>query len=142
VLSRETLTTIRGRGARSRWPFVALVLVLMIGGLVGLLLLNTALAQGAFRLHDLQATANQLDDAQQGLARQVDELSDPTALATRAKALGMVPGGLASFLTPGASLPPGAVVIRGPRGDVVVVPPRQTTAGHVAAGGAAAKAAR
>jgi len=67
-------------------------------GLVGLLLLNTSLAQGSFTLHDLRATSDQLSDTQGALAQSLDAAKSPANLATRATRMGMVPGESAAFL--------------------------------------------
>ncbi|HEU0102779.1 MAG TPA: hypothetical protein VFR07_10720 [Mycobacteriales bacterium] len=90
----------------ARGPFVALVLVVLAAGLLGLLLLNTVLAHGSFRLHELQVSTKQLGDQQQGLQREVDALQAPAALAAEAQRQGMVPGGPPAFLrlTDGAVL--------------------------------------
>ena len=47
--------------------FAIFCATLLAAGLVGLLLLNTALAQGSFTLHHLQATSDQLTDTQDAL---------------------------------------------------------------------------
>lgn len=101
-----------------RAPFVALVLVLLAGGLVGLLLLNTASAQDAFRLHTLQSEQASLEQQREALAQSADGLSDPARLAARARALGLVAGGTPIFLAPGQPIPKGAIRI----GDLVYVP--------------------
>lgn len=90
----------------ARAPFVVLVLGLLAGGLVALLLLNTAVAEDSFRLHDLQQQGVVLTEREQELRRQVDALEAPAALARRAAALGMGPGGAPVFLR----LPDGAVL--------------------------------
>jgi hypothetical protein len=97
---------------------VALVLGILLAGLLGLLLLNTASAQDAFRLHRLQASAAGAADERQALSDQVNRLTGPAGLATRAQQLGMVPQGPPQFWKPGEPLPPGARVIDG----MVVVP--------------------
>lgn len=99
-------------------PFVVLVLALLGGGLVALLLLNTALAQGAFTLHDLQRRGVTLTETQQALERQLADEQQPGALARRAKALGMVPGGVPAFVR----LPGGKILGR-PHTAVPVPPP-------------------
>jgi hypothetical protein len=81
-----------------RGPFAALVALLLAGGLVALLLLNTALNQGSFQLTRLQQTTTRLTDEQQGLQQQIADWSAPDALAARAQQLGMVPGGVPAFL--------------------------------------------
>jgi hypothetical protein len=83
---------------RARTAFVALCLLLLGGGLLALLLVNTAMANGSFRLHDLQATADQLTDRQEALRQDIAVQAAPERLAARARALGMVPSGSAAFL--------------------------------------------
>jgi hypothetical protein len=72
--------------------------ILLATGLIGLLLLNTALAQGSFTLHDLRATSDQLTDAQGALNQSLDASKSPANLAMRATSMGMVPSGSAAFL--------------------------------------------
>jgi hypothetical protein len=86
------------RTGAPRAPFLALVVVLLAGGLLGLLALNTALAQDAFRLHALTGQAKALADREQVLEREVETLRTPRNLAARARALGMVPAGSPAFL--------------------------------------------
>ncbi|MEV7285749.1 hypothetical protein AB0O01_14475 [Streptomyces sp. NPDC093252] len=89
-----------GRGQAARTPFVLLVVVLLGGGLIGLLVLNSALSEGSFRLADLQRDTKALTDEQQALQRDIDAYSAPQALQRRARELGMVPGGDPAFLGP------------------------------------------
>ncbi|GGX53752.1 hypothetical protein [Streptomyces minutiscleroticus] len=104
---------LRGRGARlarlfpaaggrsaARTPFVLLVVALLGGGLIGLLVLNSALSEGSFRLDDLERDTKSLTDEEQALQRDVDSYSAPDALQRRALELGMVPGGDPVFLDP------------------------------------------
>ncbi|MDX6209741.1 MAG: hypothetical protein QOE24_2132, partial [Frankiales bacterium] len=86
----------RSRAARA--PFVTLVLTLLGGGLVSLLLINTALSQGAFAEQRLQRTNLTLTEQRQELAKSLADADQPEALASRAAALGMVPGGAPAFL--------------------------------------------
>lgn len=74
----------------ARAPFVVLVAGLLAAGLVGLLLLNTMLAQDAFVLHDLQRQTSELTDRQQALEQQVAIAASPQHLSAEARALGMV----------------------------------------------------
>ena len=67
-------------------------------GLIGLLLLNTSLAQGSFTLHDLRTTSDQLADTQGTLNQSLDALSSPANLAKKATSMGMVPAQSAAFL--------------------------------------------
>ncbi|KUH39450.1 FtsB family cell division protein, partial [Streptomyces kanasensis] len=89
-----------GPNTAARTPFVLLVVVLLGGGLIGLLLLNTSLSQGSFRLSELRRQTTELTDEEQALQRDVDERSAPDALERRARELGMVPGGGPVFLEP------------------------------------------
>ncbi|MFD1662844.1 septum formation initiator family protein [Streptomyces caeni] len=94
------LIPVRGAEAAARTPFVLLVVLLLGGGLIGLLLLNSALSEGAFKLEDLQRETKNLTDEEQALQRDVDAYSAPDALQRRARELGMVPGGDPAFLDP------------------------------------------
>ena len=107
----------------SRAWFLGIVLGLLGAGLVGLLLLNTASAQDAFRLHDLQTRATDLSRQEQSLSLQASVLADPGTLSGRAGRLGMVPGGDPKFLALGAPLPAGCQ----PTADGCVVPAPKTT---------------
>ncbi|WP_405766933.1 septum formation initiator family protein [Streptomyces sp. NBC_01538] len=89
-----------GPGQAARTPFVLLVVFLLGGGLIGLLVLNSALSEGGFRLDDLQKDTKSLTDEEQALQRDVDAYAAPDALQRRAKQLGMVPGGDPAFLNP------------------------------------------
>jgi hypothetical protein len=72
--------------------------VLLAAGLVALLVLNTALAQGSFTLQKLQSTSDQLTDTQGALNQSLDVSKAPANLATKALGMGMVPAGSAAFL--------------------------------------------
>ncbi|MFF7736675.1 MULTISPECIES: hypothetical protein [unclassified Streptomyces] len=89
-----------GRGQAARTPFVLLVVLLLGGGLICLLVLNSALSEGAFELDDLQRGTKNLTDEEQALQRDIDAYSAPDALQRRARELGMVPGGDPAFLGP------------------------------------------
>jgi hypothetical protein len=86
------------RSSAARTPFVVVVVLILLGGLLGLLALNTVLAQDAFALHSLQVQSRQLADREQALQREVADLQSPRSLASRATGLGMVPGGPPAFL--------------------------------------------
>nr|WP_175420885.1 septum formation initiator family protein [Streptomyces griseus] len=89
-----------GPSTAARTPFVLLVVLLLAGGLISLLLLNSALNEGSFRLSRLKKQTTELTDEQQALQRDVDGYSEPDALERRARELGMVPGGNPAFLNP------------------------------------------
>lgn len=110
---RTPLSLVPQRRKRpARAPFIAVVVALLASGLLGLLALNTVLAQDAFRLHELQAEGRVLADREQALLTAVEDLQAPSALAGRAIDLGMVPGGPPAFLR----LPDGAVLGAGTPG--------------------------
>jgi hypothetical protein len=94
------------RSSAPRAPFVTMVVLLLAGGLLGLLALNTVLAQDAFRLHALVQDQKALVDREQTLEREVETLRTPRNLAERARELGMVPGPVPAFLR----LPDGVVL--------------------------------
>ncbi|MEW1913141.1 cell division protein FtsL [Kitasatospora sp. NPDC085895] len=75
-----------------------LIVVLLSAGLLGLLMLNTALNEGSFELSRLKKQTTDLTDEKQGLQAQIDRNAAPDALARRARELGMVPGGGPAFL--------------------------------------------
>ncbi|MFJ9429821.1 septum formation initiator family protein [Streptomyces sp. NPDC101490] len=89
-----------GPSSAARTPFVLLVVVLLGGGLISLLVLNSALNQGSFRLNELKNRTTELTDEEQALQRDVDDYAAPDALERRARELGMVPGGSPAFLGP------------------------------------------
>jgi len=86
------------RARPKRAPFVGLIVFLLAGGLLGLLLLNTMLAQDAFTVTQLQRQVASLQDRQEALAQSVERLGAPSRLARRAHLLGMVPSQNPVFL--------------------------------------------
>jgi len=78
--------------------FGIICVTLLAAGLIGLLLLNTSMAQGSFTLHDLRTTSDQLADTQGILTQSLDASKAPANLASRASAMGMVPAASAAFL--------------------------------------------
>jgi hypothetical protein len=106
-----------------RAPFVLFSMLLVGAGLVGLLVLNTVVAQDAFTLHDLAASNADLAEREQLLRQEVAALEAPVGLADRAGRLGLVPAGDPVFLTAdgrvlgnpkpvAAPLPPPAPVVK------------------------------
>ncbi|MGA5649744.1 septum formation initiator family protein [Streptomyces seoulensis] len=110
-----------GRARAARTPFVLLVVLLLGGGLLGLLVLNSALSEGSFELDDIKRRTKSLTDEEQALQRDIDAYSAPDALQRRARELGMVPGGDPAFLNPDGSVKgvpsaaPRSAVLTGPR---------------------------
>ncbi|GGW59086.1 hypothetical protein [Streptomyces griseoloalbus] len=117
-----------GRAQAARTPFVLLVVLLLGGGLIGLLVLNSALSEGAFHLDDLQRETKNLTDEEQALQGDIDAYSAPDALQDRARELGMVPGGDPAFLGPDGKVkgvPGAASAVRAP---LVLAPEALATA--------------
>jgi hypothetical protein len=99
-LPRPRLTIVpRAAADRApRIPFVVLVVLVLGVGLVGLLLLNTALQRGAYELKDLKSQSAALQTRQQGLEVNVAGLRQPQSVARAALALGMVRNDAPAFL--------------------------------------------
>lgn len=96
---RPALRVVRAPAVeRGRTVFAVTCLLLLVTGLLSLLLINTALAQGSFTLHDLQARSAELGDREQALRQDIDVQAAPARLAARASALGMVPSQSPAFL--------------------------------------------
>jgi len=81
-----------------RAPFVALVLVLVLSGVVGILVLNTRIAENAFRLDALKTKQSNLDRDEERLRSDLANKESPVTLASRAKQLGLVPSRTPAFL--------------------------------------------
>jgi hypothetical protein len=89
---RPTLRLVRApRRSAARLPFVAVVVVLLSIGLIGLLLLSMQRGQASFQQGTLATTNASLADQVQALQRTVENDKNPGVLAARALALGMVP---------------------------------------------------
>lgn len=94
----------RPGGQAARMPFVLLVVALLAGGLISLLLLNSALNEGSFHLSRLKKETTAVTDEEQALQRDVDAYSAPDALQRRARELGLVPGGSPVFIGPDGTI--------------------------------------
>ncbi|MEE6260650.1 hypothetical protein [Plantactinospora sonchi] len=92
--------------ARPRVSFVALILVLVVGGMLGILVVNSKVNENAFRLERLQQQQSTLDIQQQELQQKIDEAEVPGNLAARARKLGLVDSGPPAFI----QLPDGQVI--------------------------------
>ena len=99
AVERARLTVVPRRTRAPRVPFVVMVSLVLLGGVVGLLMFNTHMQQMSFTATGLQARADQLHATQQSLQMELDELRDPQRVATRAQELGMVPMVNPAFLT-------------------------------------------
>jgi hypothetical protein len=91
AVERARLTVVPRRSNAPRVPFVILVAVVLLGGVVGLLLFNTSMQQDSFKATALETQAAQLHAQEQSLQMELDRLRDPQEVAQRAENLGMVP---------------------------------------------------
>jgi cell division protein FtsB len=92
AIERARLTVVprRSRRRTSPVPFLLVVSMVAVGGIVGLLLFNTSMQQASFAATSLQHQADTLVAQQQSLEMQLDHLRDPQMIALRAQKMGMV----------------------------------------------------
>lgn len=103
AVERARLTVVPRRRTRAaRMPFVALVSMVLLGGVVGLLLFNTSMQQVSFAATALEDQANTLTARQQTLQMDLDRLRNPQRIAKAALGLGMVQAGSPAFLELGS----------------------------------------
>ena len=82
----------------SRGVFGMVLLGILAFGLIGMLLINTTLAQGAFTLSELRSQEAELARTEASLTEEVAALAAPSALESQARALGMVPSTTPAFI--------------------------------------------
>src|SRR3954467_4611833 len=91
ALERARLTVVPKRKRRtSPVPFLLVVSMLAVGGIVGLLLFNTSMQQASFAATSLQNQADTLVARQQALQMELDQPRDPQVVALKAQRMGMV----------------------------------------------------
>lgn len=90
VRQRLALVPATGRTNASRTPFVVLMVVILVGGVVGLLAFNTQMQQRSFAASKLQHRATALAAKRQQLRMELQQLDNPQHLAEAATRLGMV----------------------------------------------------
>jgi hypothetical protein len=95
--------------AAGRASFVILIITLLVVGVVATLWLSTQAIADSYRLDNAKQEADQLAERADQLQRDVTKAESASALAERAKAMGMVPAG-----------DPARLVVK-PDGRVVVV---------------------
>lgn len=147
AVDKARLTVVpRVRTRAPRVPFVTLVSLVLVGGIVGLLLFNTSMQQASFAASSLENEADVLAAREQTLRMELDELRNPQRVAEEAQKMGMVIPSAPVFLdlktgktsgvrTPATRenaiqlLPPAPVMpaILAPEPTVVVVPPAPPT---------------
>lgn len=94
------------RTPMARVPFAIVVATILALGMVGLLVLNTALQTQAIDLRQAQIQASNLDHVVNALNSKVNQLRSPAQVAQRASALGMRPNPYTAFVL----LPDGKIV--------------------------------
>jgi hypothetical protein len=96
---RARLTVVpRGGEQAPQVPFVALVSLLLVGGVAGLLLFNTNLQQASFVASSMEQQAAVLAGKEESLRMQLHRLRDPQHVAVQARRLGMVPARNPAFI--------------------------------------------
>ena len=156
AVDRARLSVVpRVRSRAPRVPFVTLVSLVLVAGIVGLLLFNTSMQQASFAAASLEAQADTLAAREQTLRMELDELRDPQRVALEAQQMGMVIPSAPVFLdletgrtsgvrTPATRenaiqlLPPAPVkpAVLAPEPTVVVVPPTPEAVDGTEAAGA------
>jgi hypothetical protein len=160
AVDKARLTVVpRVRTRAPRVPFVTLVSLVLVGGIVGLLLFNTSMQQASFAASSLQDEADTLAAREQTLRMELDELRNPQRVAQEAQAMGMVIPAAPVFLdlatgktsgvrTPSTRenaiqlLPPAPVIpaVLAPEPTIVEVPPATDTTGQTPVAGEQANA--
>jgi hypothetical protein len=99
AVERARLTVVPRRRVRAaRMPFVALVSMVLLGGVIGLLLFNTSMQQAAFAATSMEQQASTLTAREQTLRMELDGLRDPQRVARQAQRMGMVIPATPAFL--------------------------------------------
>ncbi|HEY8480115.1 MAG TPA: hypothetical protein VIL71_09825 [Spirillospora sp.] len=92
--------------ARPHAPFVALILLLVVGGVAGILVVQTKVNENAFRLDQLREQQVALNLEEQRLRKEIAEHEAPGNLVAEALKLGLVRSGPPAFIR----LPDGRVI--------------------------------
>jgi hypothetical protein len=88
----------RRRPRHPRAPFILLLVGLLGGALVCLLVISTTLAEGSYRITNLQQQNANLAKQEQLLTQQVAQASSPKQIAQEAEQLGMRPNPQLQFI--------------------------------------------
>jgi cell division protein FtsL len=88
----------RARTRAPKVPFVTLVSLVLISGVVGLLLFNTSMQQASFAATALEEQATNLAAREQTLQMELEDLRNPQRVATQAQEMGMVVPPAPTFL--------------------------------------------
>jgi len=119
--------------AAGRASFVVLIIALLTVGVAATLWLSTQAIADSYRLEKVKTTAGELAERAAQLERDVTKAESASALAARAKAMGMVPGGDPARLV---VQPDGRVIVVGePTPAEKPKPPKPPTEQQSPAGG-------
>jgi cell division protein FtsB len=88
----------RGRTTAPTMPFVMLVTLVLVGGVVSLLLFNTSMQQASFAASALEEQATTLTAREQTLQMELEDLRNPQRVAEQAQQMGMVLPAASGFL--------------------------------------------
>ncbi len=125
AVERARLSVVpRPRGRATRVPFVTLVTLLLVGGVVGLLLFNTSMQQASFASTALESQATALSAREQSLRTDLEDLRDPQRLGEQATRMGMVLPTAPCFLHEGTGRIEGVCTPAAPDGALPVALPR------------------
>jgi hypothetical protein len=99
AVEKARLTVVpRVRSRAPKVPFLSLVSLVLVGGIVGLLLFNTSMQQSSFAATALEGQATNLAAREQTLRMELDDLRNPQRVATEAQRMGMVVPAAPAFL--------------------------------------------
>jgi cell division protein FtsL len=111
----------RTRVRAPKVPFVMLVSMILLTGVVGLLMFNTTMQQNSFTAQDLKLQSVELRSEEQALQADLDQLADPQRIGEKAMKMGMVVPACPRFLylgsnkvTPSCGEPNEALDVRPP----------------------------
>jgi hypothetical protein len=89
-----------------RTPFVMLLIMAVVAGVLGILVLNAKITENAFKLSALRKEQTALDLREQQLKQLISEHESPGSLAAAAAKLGLVESGPPAFIL----LPDGKII--------------------------------
>ena len=124
AVERARLTVVPRRRTRApRIPFVTLVSLLLLGGVIGLLLFNTSMQQASFAATALEDQATNLSAREQTLQMELERLRDPQRVAEAAKRQGLVIPLAPAFLDLGTGKVTGSPAPATAEGDTRITEP-------------------
>ncbi len=127
AVERARLTLVPRRRTRApRVPFVTLVSIILLGGVVGLLLFNTSMQQASFAATALEEQATTLSAREQSLQMELERLRDPQRVAEAAKRQGLVIPAAPAFLDLDSGEVTGNVAPATALSDTPIKPPPPT----------------